>query len=91
MASGSAAAGPDTPVARMASIRRASAGAKPTFTINGKLYSGFRYTRPGGKPEYFSAEGRPLVVGVQVGSCGHGRAGLELGLLEVVQVQMRVA
>ena len=31
-----------------------------TFTVNGKLYSGFRYTRSGGKPEYFSAEGRPL-------------------------------
>src|SRR5690606_12869271 len=26
----------------------------------GKLYSGFRFTRPGGKPEYFTAAGRPL-------------------------------
>ncbi len=31
-----------------------------TFTVNGKLYSGFRFTRPGGKPEYFTAAGRPL-------------------------------
>ena len=31
-----------------------------TFTVDGKLYSGFRFTRPGGKPEYFTAAGRPL-------------------------------
>jgi murein DD-endopeptidase MepM/ murein hydrolase activator NlpD len=31
-----------------------------TFTVDGKLHSGFRYSRPGGKPEYFTAEGRPL-------------------------------
>lgn len=31
-----------------------------TFTVNDKLYSGFRHARPGGKPEYFTAEGRPL-------------------------------
>ncbi|MEL1263132.1 peptidoglycan DD-metalloendopeptidase family protein [Pseudoxanthomonas putridarboris] len=31
-----------------------------TFTVNGKLRSGFRFTRPGGKPEYFTADGRPL-------------------------------
>lgn len=31
-----------------------------TFTVDGKLYSGFRYARPGDKPEYFTAQGRPL-------------------------------
>ena len=31
-----------------------------TFTVYGKLYSGFRFSRPGGKPEYFTAAGRPL-------------------------------
>jgi len=31
-----------------------------TFTVNDKLYSGFRFTRAGGKPEYFTAQGRPL-------------------------------
>lgn len=31
-----------------------------TFTVDGKLHSGFRYARPGGKPEYFTAVGRPL-------------------------------
>ncbi|MEJ1097629.1 MULTISPECIES: peptidoglycan DD-metalloendopeptidase family protein [unclassified Pseudoxanthomonas] len=31
-----------------------------TFTVKGKLHSGFRYARTGGKPEYFTAEGRPL-------------------------------
>jgi len=31
-----------------------------TFTIDGKLHSGFRFTRTGGKPEYFTPEGRPL-------------------------------
>ena len=31
-----------------------------TFTVDGKLHSGFRYSRPGGKPEYFTGEGRPL-------------------------------
>ncbi len=31
-----------------------------TFTVDGKLHSGFRYSRPGGKPEYFTTEGRPL-------------------------------
>jgi murein DD-endopeptidase MepM/ murein hydrolase activator NlpD len=30
-----------------------------TFTVDGKLHSGFRYVR-NGKPEYFTAEGRPL-------------------------------
>lgn len=29
------------------------------FTVDGKLHSGFRYLRDG-KPEYFTAEGRPL-------------------------------
>lgn len=31
-----------------------------TFTVDGKLHSGFRYARPGSKPEYFTAQGRPL-------------------------------
>ena len=31
-----------------------------TFTVDGKLYSGFRFERSGGKPEYFTGEGRPL-------------------------------
>ena len=31
-----------------------------TFTVDGKLHSGFRYARPGGKPEYFTGQGRPL-------------------------------
>ncbi|MGX5731464.1 peptidoglycan DD-metalloendopeptidase family protein [Pseudoxanthomonas beigongshangi] len=31
-----------------------------TFTVDGKLHSGFRFSRPGGKPEYFTAAGRPL-------------------------------
>jgi len=31
-----------------------------TFTVDGKLHSGFRYSSPGGKPEYFTTEGRPL-------------------------------
>jgi murein DD-endopeptidase MepM/ murein hydrolase activator NlpD len=31
-----------------------------TFTIDGKLHSGFRFTRPGGRPEYFTATGKPL-------------------------------
>ena len=31
-----------------------------TFTVDGKLYSGFRYARAGEKPEYFTAQGRPL-------------------------------
>ena len=31
-----------------------------TFTVDGKLHSGFRYARPGNKPEYFTAQGRPL-------------------------------
>ncbi|GGD48961.1 membrane protein [Pseudoxanthomonas indica] len=31
-----------------------------TFTVDGKLHSGFRFARPGGKPEYFTAAGRPL-------------------------------
>ena len=31
-----------------------------TFTVDGKLHSGFRFARPGGKPEYFTPEGRPL-------------------------------
>ena len=31
-----------------------------TFTVDGKLHSGFRYARPGDKPEYFTPEGRPL-------------------------------
>ena len=31
-----------------------------TFTVDGKLHSGFRYARPGSKPEYFTAHGRPL-------------------------------
>lgn len=31
-----------------------------TFTVDDKLHSGFRYSRPGGKPEYFTAAGRPL-------------------------------
>jgi murein DD-endopeptidase MepM/ murein hydrolase activator NlpD len=30
-----------------------------TFTVNGKLYSGFRFERDG-KAEYFTADGRPL-------------------------------
>ena len=30
-----------------------------TFTVNGKLYSGFRFQREG-KPEYFTGDGRPL-------------------------------
>ena len=30
-----------------------------TFTVGGKLYSGFRFERSG-KPEYFTGEGRPL-------------------------------
>jgi len=34
--------------------------AAATFTVDGKLYSGFRYARAGGKPEYFTSEGRPL-------------------------------
>lgn len=34
--------------------------AAATFTVDGKLHSGFRYARAGGKPEYFTAEGRPL-------------------------------
>ncbi|HYM86069.1 MAG TPA: M23 family metallopeptidase, partial [Pseudoxanthomonas sp.] len=31
-----------------------------TFTVDGKLHSGFRYARTGGKSEYFTAQGRPL-------------------------------
>ena len=31
-----------------------------TFTVDGKLHSGFRYARIGNKPEYFTAQGRPL-------------------------------
>ena len=31
-----------------------------TFTVDGKLHSGFRFTRPGGQPEYFTASGKPL-------------------------------
>jgi murein DD-endopeptidase MepM/ murein hydrolase activator NlpD len=31
-----------------------------TFTIDGKLHSGFRFARPGGQPEYFTASGKPL-------------------------------
>ncbi len=31
-----------------------------TFTVDGELHSGFRYARPGSKPEYFTAQGRPL-------------------------------
>lgn len=31
-----------------------------TFTIDGKLHAGFRFARPGDKPEYFTPEGRPL-------------------------------
>lgn len=31
-----------------------------TFTVDNTLHSGFRFTRPGGKPEYFTATGRPL-------------------------------
>ena len=31
-----------------------------TFTVDGKLHSGFRYARAGSKPEYFTAQGRPL-------------------------------
>mgnify|MGYP001274409758 FL=1 len=31
-----------------------------TFTVDRKLHSGFRYARPGSKPEYFTAQGRPL-------------------------------
>ncbi|KAF1712500.1 hypothetical protein CSC70_03000 [Pseudoxanthomonas kalamensis DSM 18571] len=31
-----------------------------TFTVDDKLYSGFRFARQGGKPEYFTAQGRPL-------------------------------
>ncbi len=31
-----------------------------TFTVDGKLHSGFRYARTGKKPEYFTAQGAPL-------------------------------
>ena len=31
-----------------------------TFTVDGKLHSGFRFSRPKSKPEYFTAQGRPL-------------------------------
>jgi murein DD-endopeptidase MepM/ murein hydrolase activator NlpD len=31
-----------------------------TFTVDGKLHSGFRFARPRSKPEYFTAQGRPL-------------------------------
>lgn len=31
-----------------------------TFTVNGKLHSGFRFARPGGRAEYFTAAGKPL-------------------------------
>ncbi|MFT4198870.1 MAG: peptidoglycan DD-metalloendopeptidase family protein [Pseudoxanthomonas sp.] len=31
-----------------------------TITMDGKLYSGFRFTPPGGRPEYFTFDGRPL-------------------------------
>ncbi|KRG71902.1 M23 family metallopeptidase [Pseudoxanthomonas dokdonensis] len=31
-----------------------------TFTVDGKLHSGFRFARPGHKPEYYTAAGRPL-------------------------------
>ncbi|MET0815536.1 MAG: peptidoglycan DD-metalloendopeptidase family protein [Pseudoxanthomonas sp.] len=31
-----------------------------TFTVDGKLHSGFRFARPNSKPEYFTAQGRPL-------------------------------
>ena len=31
-----------------------------TFTVDGKLHSGFRYARTGNKPEYFTAQGAPL-------------------------------
>jgi len=31
-----------------------------TFTVGGKLHSGFRFARPGGQPEYFTATGKPL-------------------------------
>ncbi len=31
-----------------------------TFTVDGKLHSGFRFARPKSKPEYFTAQGRPL-------------------------------
>jgi len=31
-----------------------------TFTVDGKLHSGFRFSRPNSKPEYFTAQGRPL-------------------------------
>ncbi len=31
-----------------------------TFTVDGDLHSGFRYARAGGKPEYFTGQGRPL-------------------------------
>ncbi|RYZ74221.1 MAG: hypothetical protein EOP91_03030 [Lysobacteraceae bacterium] len=31
-----------------------------TFNVDGKLHSGFRFARTGSKPEYFTAEGRPL-------------------------------
>lgn len=31
-----------------------------TFTVDNQLHSGFRFARPGGKPEYFTAAGRPL-------------------------------
>ena len=31
-----------------------------TFTTNDKLHTGFRFARGGGKPEYFTGEGRPL-------------------------------
>ncbi|WDS35538.1 peptidoglycan DD-metalloendopeptidase family protein [Pseudoxanthomonas sp.] len=31
-----------------------------TFTVNGALHSGFRFARPGGQPEYFTAAGKPL-------------------------------
>lgn len=31
-----------------------------TFTVDGKLHSGFRFTPPGGQAQYFTANGRPL-------------------------------
>ncbi|RZA32998.1 MAG: M23 family metallopeptidase [Lysobacteraceae bacterium] len=31
-----------------------------TFTVDGKLHSGFRFARPKSKPEFFTAQGRPL-------------------------------
>lgn len=31
-----------------------------TFTVDDKLHTGFRYARAGGKPEYFTGQGRPL-------------------------------